>query len=52
MADIKEIENAIEEKAEREKGCKSCKGVEIFYTAILKYNYCPICGRKLNGGKQ
>ena len=39
---VKELSlEALEEKLEREKGCDQCR----YYMA--KYDFCPICGRKL-----
>ena len=40
---------ALQEKAEREKGCEYCdpKNVDYYYAGNVP-NYCKHCGRKLN----
>jgi tRNA(Ile2) C34 agmatinyltransferase TiaS len=38
---------ALQEKAERDKGCMYCKGREESLIKFYKWNNCPMCGKKL-----
>ena len=41
---------ALQEKAEREKGCATCNKSNLFIKQH-KFPYCPMCGRKLGENK-
>ena len=44
----------LQEKQEREKGCDRCKTGVYMTNSVAhpQYKFCPMCGRKLDGGEE
>ena len=50
LLSIRQAIQALQEKAEREKGCATCNKSNLFIKQH-KFPYCPMCGRKLGENK-